>query len=102
MDMWHTAADVQYMTDSNGQVVTDNNGQPIIENARISLYDFVENINAIGKAKYSKGSVEGQKAAEKNLAAVEVRPTAKPKQSNKDDSQLSADEYAKKVRTKHC
>lgn len=96
MDMWHQAADVQYMTDSNGQVVTDNNGQPIVTNARLSLYDFVSNINAIGSAKQSKGAVEGQKAAEKTLAAVEVRPSAKPKQNNTDDSKLSADEYAKK------
>lgn len=96
MDMWHQAADVQYMTDSKGQVVTDTNGQPLVTNARLSLYDFVNNINSIGSAKQTKGAVEGQKAAEKNLAAVEVRPSAKPKQTNTDDSKLSADEYAKK------
>lgn len=96
MDMWHQAADVQYMTDSNGQVVTDTNGQPIVTNARLSLYDFVSNINAIGSAKQDKGAVEGQKAAEKNLSAVEVRPSAKPKQNNTDDSKLSAEAYAKK------
>lgn len=96
VDAWHQVADVQYLTDENGETVVAPDGAPVLKTAKFSLYDFANVIDHFAASRQKQGEAEGQKAAEKNLAAVEVRPTAKPKQSNKDDSQLSADEYAKK------
>lgn len=95
MAAWQKHANVQYATDADGSLVLSDDGAPIVLSATESLYDYVNNINGLSSYKAKKATIEGQKAAEQNLAAVEIRPTGQ-KVDNRDDSKLSAEEYAKK------
>lgn len=96
MDAWHQVARVEYMTNEDGQTITAPDGAPVIKQADFSLYDFANIIDHFASSRQKQGETQGQKAAEKNLSAVEVRPSTKPKQTNTNDSSLSADAYAKK------
>ena len=100
VDAWHQVANVQYVTDENGNNVVAPDGAPILKNADFSLYDFANIIDHFAQSRQKRGETEGQKAAEKNLSAVEVRPLTKAPKSSADDSKLSADAYAEKYNLK--
>lgn len=93
---WEDHAGVQYLVDDQGQYIIGPDGAPLVGQASKSIYEFASLLDRYGASRQIQGETNGQKAAEKKLSAVEVPPSKPSKTDNREDSSLSADDYAKK------
>lgn len=88
-ELWFTAADVQLEKD-------EKTGVEYFTQAKVPLYDFVKKMDKLRSSQRESGATDGQRNAERQLAAVEIPTGPAPRTDRSNDAKLSADEYAKK------